>query len=97
MKNDKKQDDDKWVGLKPTDDKSTHDKSTVDDKSTHHKSGDDTWHHHKPGDGDAGDGDAGDGGFGEGKKVVLSFDDGPAPVEALKDILKTLHHEDIKS
>ena len=41
--------------------------------------------------------DAGDGGFGEGKKVVLSFDDGPAPVEALKDILKTLHHEDIKA
>jgi peptidoglycan/xylan/chitin deacetylase (PgdA/CDA1 family) len=96
MKNEKKQDDDKWVGLKPTDDKSIH------DKSTHHKPDDDKWHHHKPGDGDAGDGDAGDGdagdgGFGEGKKVVLSFDDGPAPVEALKDILKTLHHEDIKA
>jgi peptidoglycan/xylan/chitin deacetylase (PgdA/CDA1 family) len=86
MKNDKKQDDDKWVGLKPTDDKSTH------DKPAHDKPGDDKWHHHKPG-----DGDAGDGGFGDGKKVVLSFDDGPAPVGALKDILKTLHHEDIKA
>ena len=41
--------------------------------------------------------DSGDDGFGEGKKVVLSFDDGPAPVGALKDILKTLHHEDIKA
>ena len=86
MKNDKKQDDDKWVGLKPTDDKSTH------DKWPDHKPGDDKWPDHKPG-----DDDSGDGGLGDGKKVVLSFDDGPAPIGALKDILKTLHHEDIKA
>ncbi len=28
---------------------------------------------------------------------MLTFDDGPAPIGALKDILKTLRHEDIKA
>ena len=91
MKNDKKQDDDKWVGLKPTDDKWA-DHKRGDDKWPDHKPGDDKWPDHKPG-----DDDSGDGGLGDGKKVVLSFDDGPAPIGALKDILKTLRHEDIKA
>jgi peptidoglycan/xylan/chitin deacetylase (PgdA/CDA1 family) len=51
----------------------------------------------KPGHDKPGDDDTGDDGFGDGKTVVLSFDDGPAPIGALKDILKTLRHEDITS
>lgn len=72
-------------------------KKRDDDKWADHKPGDDKWPHHKPGDDDPDDDDPGDDGFGEGKKVVLTFDDGPAPIGALKDILKTLRHEDIKS
>ena len=49
----------------------------------------------KQGHGKPGDDNSGDGGFGDGKTVVLSFDDGPAPIGVLKDILKTLRHEDI--
>jgi peptidoglycan/xylan/chitin deacetylase (PgdA/CDA1 family) len=45
--------------------------------------------------GGEGKGDVGK--LGDGKTVVLTFDDGPAPIGALKDILKTLRHEDIKS
>jgi peptidoglycan/xylan/chitin deacetylase (PgdA/CDA1 family) len=66
-------------------------KKRDDDKWADLKPGDDKWTHHKPG-----DDDSGDDGFGDGKTVVLSFDDGPAPTGALKDILKTLRHEDIK-
>jgi peptidoglycan-N-acetylglucosamine deacetylase len=53
------------------------------------------WDDGKRGNGKPGDDDSGDDGFGDGKTVVLSFDDGPAPTGALKDILKTLRHEDI--
>ena len=49
----------------------------------------------KKGKGKPGDDNSGDGGFGDGKTVVLSFDDGPAPIGVLKDILKTLRHEDV--
>ena len=66
------------------------------------KRNEDEWDEGQRGDGKwrgdkGGDDDSGDGGFGDGKTVVLSFDDGPAPIGALKDILKTLRHEDIKS
>ena len=67
-------------------------KKRDDDKWVDLKPGNDKWTHHKPG-----DHDSGDDGFGEGKKVVLTFDDGPVPIGALKDILKTLRHEDIKA
>jgi peptidoglycan/xylan/chitin deacetylase (PgdA/CDA1 family) len=81
MSNNKKRDDDKWTDHKPWHDKPWHDKP---------------WHD-KPGHGKPGDDDSDDVGFGDGKTVVLTFDDGPAPIGALKDILKTLHHEDIKA
>lgn len=68
--------------------------------------------HGKRGDGKRGDGKRGDGKrdddkpdddkpdddkLGDGKTVVLSFDDGPAPVEALELILETLDRNDIKA
>lgn len=65
-------------------------KKRDDDKRVDLTPEDHKWGHHKPG-----DGDSDDGGFGDGKTVVLTFDDGPAPIGALKDILKTLRHDDI--
>ena len=35
--------------------------------------------------------------LGDGKSVVLSFDDGPAPVDALEDILRTLQENEIRA
>jgi peptidoglycan/xylan/chitin deacetylase (PgdA/CDA1 family) len=35
--------------------------------------------------------------LGDGKSVVLSFDDGPAPVSALESILQTLQEQEIKA
>lgn len=35
--------------------------------------------------------------LGDGKRVVLSFDDGPGPVSALESILETLRENDIKA
>ena len=86
MSNNKKRDDDKWADLEPG-----------HDKWTHHKPWHDKPWHDKPGHNKPGDDDSDDVGFGDGKTVVLTFDDGPAPIGALKDILKTLHHEDIKA
>jgi peptidoglycan-N-acetylglucosamine deacetylase len=73
-----------------------------DAKRDDDKQGDDKWgdykrHDDKRGDHKGDDGNGGDGKLGDGKTVVLTFDDGPAPIGALKDILKTLRHEDIKS
>jgi hypothetical protein len=35
--------------------------------------------------------------LGDGKSVVLSFDDGPAPVDALESILQTLREHEIRA
>ena len=35
--------------------------------------------------------------LGDGKSVVLSFDDGPAPLSALENILETLRLNEIKA
>mgnify|MGYP001549679757 FL=1 len=35
--------------------------------------------------------------LGDGKSVILSFDDGPAPVDALESILQTLREHEIKA
>ena len=35
--------------------------------------------------------------LGDGKRIALSFDDGPGPVSALESILETLRENDIKA
>ena len=35
--------------------------------------------------------------LGDGKSVVLTFDDGPAPVDALESILQTLEQHEIRA
>ncbi|PTR16008.1 peptidoglycan/xylan/chitin deacetylase (PgdA/CDA1 family) [Nitrosospira sp. Nsp2] len=101
MSNNNKRDDAKRNDAKRDDAKRDDDKRDDDKRGDHKwgddKRGDDKRHDDKRHDDKGDDGNGGDGKLGDGKTVVLTFDDGPAPIGALKDILKTLHREDIKA